>query len=135
MTHSGMSVPCVLVNKGQDIINYFSNKDLPDVIAVDEAFMIDGVANACLHYLYDKRITILVSTLDLSSSLSTFDEVATLLSHATSVKKCKAVCTICGEDASYTLRKEHFNNTELIHVGGSDIYESRCLRHQSGISF
>jgi thymidine kinase len=124
----------VLVNKGKDIINYFSDKDtLPDVIAVDEAFMIDDVANACLHYLYERRISVLVSTLDLSSSLSTFDEVATLLCHATHVKKCKAVCTICGEDASYTMRKEHFSSTDLIHVGGSDIYEARCLRHHSGI--
>lgn len=136
MTHSGMSVPCVLVNKGQDIINYFNSKDyLPDVIAVDEAFMIDNISDVCLHFLYDKRVSVLVSTLDLSSSLSAFDEVSTLLCHATHVKKCKAVCTVCGEDASYTMRKEHFSNTELIHVGGSDIYEARCLGHHSGIAF
>lgn len=135
MTHSGMSVPCVLVSKGQDIINYFSNKGLPDAIAIDEAFMIDDIANACLYFVYNKRVSVLVSTLDLSSSLSPFDEVSTLLCHATHVKKCKAVCTICGEDASYTMRKEEFTNTELIHVGGSDIYEARCLRHHSGITF
>jgi thymidine kinase len=132
VTHSGMQIPCVLVSKGQDILEYFKEKILPDVLAIDEAFMIDDIANVCLHFLYNKRIDIIISTLDMSSSLSTFDEVITLLGHATHVKKCKAVCTICGEDASYTMRKEEFNNTSLIHIGGNEIYEARCLRHHSG---
>jgi len=135
VTHSGMQVPCVLVNSGQDIVEYLSSKDLPHAIAIDEAFMIDGVANACLNFIYDKRIDVIVSTLDMSSSLSSFEEVATLLCHATHIKKCKAVCTVCGEDASYTMRKEEFNDAGLIHVGGDDIYEARCLKHHAGFSF
>jgi thymidine kinase len=43
VTHSGLHVPCVLVNKGQDIIEYLSNKELPHAIAVDEAFMISQI--------------------------------------------------------------------------------------------
>lgn len=135
MTHSGMQVPCILVNTGQDIIEYLSNKKVPDAIAIDEAFMIDDVCNACLYFLYNKRIDVIISTLDLSSSLTTFEEVSNLLSHATHVKKCKAVCTVCGQDASYTMRKEEFSDTSLIHVGGDDIYEARCLKHHAGIAF
>lgn len=131
MTHSGLSVPCVLIKDGNDIQEYFKTKTLPDVVAIDEAFMIDGIAKACLSLFYHNRVTILVSTLDLSSSMSEFEEVSTLLSHATHIKKCKAVCTICGENASYTMKKEEFNNTSVIHVGGSDIYEARCLSHHS----
>jgi thymidine kinase len=133
VTHSGIQVPCVLVNNGKEIINYFNDKNLPDAIAVDEAFMIDEIANACLNFFYDKRIDVLVSTLDLSSSLSPFEEVCTLLGHATKVKKCKAVCTVCGEDASYTIRKEEFCDSNLIQVGGDDMYEARCLKHHSNI--
>jgi thymidine kinase len=95
--------------------------------------MIDEIANACLNFFYDKRIDVLVSTLDLSSSLSPFEEVCTLLGHATKVKKCKAVCTVCGEDASYTIRKEEFCDSNLIQVGGDDMYEARCLKHHSNI--
>ena len=135
VTHSGMQVPCVLVNTGKDVVDYFSNKSLPNAIAVDEAFMIDNVSDACLHFFYNSRIDVIVSTLDMSSSLTQFEEVSRLMSHATHVKKCKAVCTVCGQDASYTMRKEEFNDTSLIHVGGDDIYEARCLKHHSGITF
>ena len=135
VTHSGMQVPCVLVNKGEDILEYLSGKNLPSAIAIDEAFMIDNISDACLHFLYNKRIDVIVSTLDMSSSLTQFEEVSRLMSHATHVKKCKAVCTVCGEDASYTMRKEEFNDTSLIHIGGDDIYEARCLKHHSGITF
>lgn len=133
VTHRGITVPCILVNTGNDILNYLKGKDLPDAIAIDEAFMIDNISDVCLELLYEKRINILVSTLDMSSSLTPFDEVLKLLGHATHVKKCKAVCTVCGEDASYTMRKEEYSNTELIHIGSDDIYEARCLKHHANI--
>ena len=134
VTHGGLNVPCILVNTGEDILKYFSDKKLPHAIAIDEAFMIDGIAKTCLELFYDKRLDILISTLDMSSSLSEFEEISTLLSHATLIKKCKAVCTVCGEDASYTMRKEKYSNTSLIHVGGNDIYEARCLKHHAGFN-
>ncbi len=133
ITHSGNKVPCVLISTGRDIVDFFKDKNLPDAIAVDEAFMIDDIANTCLNFFYDKRIDVLVSTLDLSSSLSSFEEVSTLLGHATKIKKCKAVCTVCGEDASYTMRKHEFSDSEVIQVGGEDMYEARCLKHHSNI--
>ena len=133
VTHSGSHVPCVLISKGHEILDYFIDKELPDAIAIDEAFMIDGIANTCLNFFYDKRIDVLVSTLDLSSSLSSFEEVCTLLGHATKIKKCKAVCTVCGSDASYTMRKNEFSDSNLIQVGGEDMYEARCLKHHSNI--
>ena len=133
VTHNGSQIPCILVNKGSDIVEYFSDKPLPDAIAIDEAFMIDDIAKACLKFLYGFRIDVLVSTLDMSSSLIAFDEVSTLLSHATHIKKCKAVCTVCGTDASYTMRKEEYSNTNMIQVGGQDMYEARCLAHHSDI--
>ncbi len=133
VTHSGINVPCVLVNTGKDIVEYFNNNELPQAIAVDEAFMIDNISDACLDLFYNKRIDVLVSTLDMSSSLTAFDEVCTLMGHATHIKKCKAVCTVCGEDASYTMRKNEYADTDLIQVGGEDIYEARCLKHHAGI--
>ena len=135
VTHSGIQVPCILVNHAEDIRNYFIKEDLPNAIAIDEAFMIDDISSVCLDLFYNKRVDILISTLDMSSSMTTFQEVSTLLGHATHVKKCKAVCTICGADASYTMRKEEYSDSGLIHVGGDDIYEARCLKHHSGINF
>jgi len=133
VTHSGVKVPCILVNEGQDIVEYFVSNKLPHAIAVDEAFMIDNIADTCLNFLYNKRIDVLISSLDMSSSMTAFDEISTLLGHATHIKKCKAVCTVCGEDASYTMRKNEYVNTDLIQIGGRDIYEARCLKHHANI--
>lgn len=138
VTHNDIHAPCHLVSTGEELLSIFEKLDEEekiDAIAVDEAFMIENVADACVTIFYNKKIDILVSTIDISASLIPFDEVSALLSHATHIKKCKAVCTVCGEDATYTLRKFNIENRESqIRVGGTDLYEPRCLKHHSDIS-
>ena len=95
--------------------------------------MIEDVSKACLALLYSKKIDVLISSIDLSASLKDFDEISKLMCHATYVKKCKAVCTVCGDDASYTMRKFTQDFEGEIQVGGEDMYEARCLSHHAGI--
>jgi len=139
VTHNDIHVACHIVNKGQDIIDIFekeNDKNKVDVIAIDEAFMIEDIAQSVLDIFYRHKITVLVSSIDMSASRMQFQDISSLLSHATHIKKCKAVCTTCGEDASYTLRKFSINNDAgQIRVGGSDLYEPRCLKHHSDINF
>ena len=130
VTHSGMKIPAQLVEEGSEILYHIVNykgEERP-IIAVDEAFMIPGVADALIT-LHQQGFTILVSTIDLSASCLPFDEVTKILPYATVIHKCTAVCTECGEDASYTYRK--FDNTDVgeISVGGFDKYEPRCQMH------
>ena len=49
-THSGGSLPAVGVNTGEDMVQYVYEELLGevDVVAVDEAFMIEGSANALI---------------------------------------------------------------------------------------
>jgi thymidine kinase len=127
VTHGGWRYPATCVKTGQDILGYLIEmKDEPHVVAVDEAFMIPGVAQA-LVYLYKLGFTIVVSSLDMSSAGKPFKEIEEMLVWATQVEKCTAVCTVCGRDAHYTHKKQL--GGDEIEVGGAELYEPRCSTH------
>ena len=129
VSHAGWSVPSKTVKHGSDILEVLANMDEePHVVAVDEAFMLPGIAEVLL-FLYRNGVDVLVSTLDLSSSGKPFPEVQKMLVWATDVEKCTAICTVCGRDAPYTYKKLEDDNVSEIQVGGSEVYEPRCFSH------
>ena len=122
-THNGARVDAFVVKSGDDIIRIVNDASNVDVVAVDEAFMIDGVAESLLT-LFREGKTIVVSSLQLSASGNVFEEIRDMMPWATKIEVCPAVCTVSGLDAYYTHRK--FENMKEITVGGSDLYEPRC---------
>jgi len=127
VTHGGRSIPAVCVKTGAEILEYLTSlENEPQVVAVDEAFMIPGAAETLI-WLYTYGFTIVVSSLEMSSSGKTFHEIEKMLPWATQVHKCTAVCTICGRDAHFTHKKQM--GGEEIEVGGSELYEPRCAQH------
>lgn len=129
VSHGGWTVDANVVKTGADILEILSQMSTePDVVAIDEAFMISGVAEVLL-WLYKNGVEIVVSTLDLSSTGKPFSEVEKLLVWATHVEKCTAVCTICSKDAYYTHKKQIDESDGEIQVGGSELYDPRCARH------
>lgn len=133
VSHSGWKVPAFVVKEGSDMLAVLAAADkLPSVVAVDEAFMIDGVADV-LVWLYRSGITVIVSTLDMSYSCKPFREVEKLLPWATRVEKCVAVCVECGQDARYTHKKVVSDEAE-IEVGGGELYEPRCFSHHVAVN-
>lgn len=128
VTHNGGKLDCVLVSKGQEIVDAVKEFDSDlSAIAIDEAFMIEGCDEAILK-VYNSGISVLVSSIDLSSDLRPFSVVKNILPFATEVNKCTAVCTVCGEDASFTFKKSTITGAE-IEIGGAEIYEPRCWMH------
>ena len=127
VSHGGASSSSIPVTCGSDILKYLSDIDEKiDVVAVDEAFMIPGVAEALI-YLYRLGTTILVSSLELSAACKPFPEIQKMLPWATHVYKLSAACSVCGSDAHYTYKK---NDDEMeIQVGGIELYEPRCRSH------
>jgi len=131
-THSGGGIPAVSVKSGIDIVEYIRDSvSSCDVVAVDEAFMIEGVAEALLS-IFRSGKTILVSSLQLSASGKVFEEVRDMMPWATRIEVCPAVCPISGRDAYYTHRK--LAGMAEIAVGGSDMYEPRCWEHHDFIN-
>ena len=124
VTHSGLKTPAVCVKTGSDILGYLVDLiEEPHIVAVDEAFMIPGVAEA-LTWLYRHGFTVLVSTLDMSAAGKPFKEVEHMMGWATQIEKCAAVCTVCGRDAYYTHKKQ--TGGDEIEIGGTELYEPRC---------
>lgn len=131
VTHGGWKVPAVTVKTGAEILEHLTNlKDEPHVVAVDEAFMIPGSAEALI-WLYRYGFSVLVSSLEMSYACKPFHEIEKMLPWATTVEKCTAVCTVCGRDAHYTHKKQ--TNDEEIEVGGSELYEPRCHSHHIAV--
>tara|TARA_B100000700_G_scaffold291029_2_gene349695 strand:- start:4437 stop:5036 length:600 start_codon:yes stop_codon:yes gene_type:complete len=124
VTHSGGRLDAICVNKGEDVLKYIKDaSEKPDVVAVDEAFMIPGVAKALIE-IFQQGYTIVVSSLQMSASGNIFEEVRDIMPWATKIEICPAVCPITGRDAFYTHRKQE--DLDEIAVGGSDLYEPRC---------
>jgi len=129
VTHSGAKIGAIPVASGSDIIEKLAkSSDVHDVVAVDEAFMIDDVSDVLL-WLYKKGITVVVSSLTISSSCKIFGEMGKILPWATRIEICPAVCPVCGHDAHYTHKK--FDDGQLISVGGEELYEPRCFEHHA----
>lgn len=127
VTHGGWKLPATCVKSGIDVLEHLANlPGNPQVIAVDEAFMIPGIAEA-LVWLYKNGFTIVVSSLEMSATGKPFEEIEKMLIWATHVEKCTAVCTVCGRDAHYTHKKQ--TGGDEIEVGGAELYEPRCHSH------
>lgn len=127
-SHSGWKFPAVCVSSGADILGYLSKLDTspPQVIAVDEAFMLPGISEALI-WLYKNGFTVVVSSLEMSAVGKPFVEIEKMLVWATHIEKCAAVCTVCGRDAYYTHKKQVGGNE--IEIGGEELYSPRCYEH------
>ena len=128
-THSGGKISAIGVETGRDILKFIEDLEgNVDVIAIDEAFMIDDCAEAALT-LFRSGITVIVSSLQLSASGAVFEEIRDMMPWATNIEICPAVCPITGRNAFYTHRK--IEGIDEITVGGADIYEPRCWEYHS----
>ena len=130
VTHRGYEVNSVPIVAAEEIYLHLEKRNANSgVIALDEAFMVNGSADVLID-LYKSGFTVLISSLQLSSDLKPFEEISKMLPWATRVEVCPAVCTICGADAFYTYKKDGNFDGE-IEVGGKELYEPRCAMHHS----
>jgi thymidine kinase len=129
-SHTGARLDAIPVSTGKELIEHLVSLDYEfDLVAVDEAFMIDGVADVLIQ-LFKMGKTIVVASIEMSVSCSHFDEILLMMPWATEIEKCPAVCTQCQADAFYTHSKIELGEDQL-QVGGSNIYEPRCWQCHS----
>lgn len=103
------------------------------VIAIDEAQFFDFELLTIISTLKFKGLRIIVAGLDNDFRHEPFGVMPMILAAADRVNKLKAVCMVCGEDASYTQRlvngqPAHYDDP-LILIGGSEAYEPVCQLH------
>ena len=126
VTHYGEKLEGFSVENAAQIFDM--SKEM-DVIAIDEAqFFSDSIIEVVEVLAKSKRV--IVSGLDQDFEGKPFGPMGKLLCVASKVTKLKAVCTICGEDASKTQRTS--NSTRLVKIGSYGEYEARCPKHWTG---
>ena len=93
VTHNGGKTEAQCVIAGVEIFESLA-KNPAQVVAIDEAFMIENIGNTVIN-LYKSGVTVLVSSLDLSSKAKPFKEIAKMMPWATKIVKCPSVCGRC----------------------------------------
>lgn len=96
------------------------------VVAIDEVNFFDkGIVEVC-DELARRGKRVIVAGLDTDYRAEPFEVTAALLAKAEFVTKNLAVCTKCGNPASFTQRIS--KDTKRIVVGTTDAYQARCRR-------
>ena len=74
----------------------------------------------------------MVAGLDKNYLGEPFGPMPQLLAIADEVVKLTAVCTVCGNPATFTVRK--VSDGKEVLIGGMESYEPRCRMHRLNIS-
>jgi thymidine kinase len=127
-SHNGVNVDAVSVQSANEILDLVE----PDVrvVAIDEAqFFGEEVCDAC-NALTERGLRVIVAGLDMDFRGEPFGPMPLLLAQAESVDKLRAICVICGQEASRTQRliDGHPANYDdpVILVGATEVYQARC---------
>ena len=142
VTHNFNKIPAHLVSTGAEIIEKIIDLEKEseiDTVIIDELFLIEGGAAACVN-LFKKGYNVIIASIDLSFTGEPFEEVKNIMPYCTKIEKCTAVCSVCQKDARYTYKKKSVKHVESfesdpsvaqIQVGGSELYEARCQLHHN----
>uniref|UniRef100_A0A3Q7JJP6 Thymidine kinase n=1 Tax=Solanum lycopersicum TaxID=4081 RepID=A0A3Q7JJP6_SOLLC len=129
VTHDGDRLPCwPLAN-----LSSFKQRCGPEayskleVIGIDEAQFFEDLYDFCTEVADHDGKIVIVAGLDGDYLRRSFGSVLDVIPIADSVTKLTARCELCGERASFTLRKTEETRTELI--AGAEVYMPVCRKH------
>jgi thymidine kinase len=130
-SHSGLDVDAVPVDSSAQILDRLDPE--ATVVGVDEAqFFDDGVVDV-VEDLANRGIRVIVTGLDTDFRGEPFACMPELMARAEKVDKLRAICMVCGEDATRTQRlvngKPARYDDPIVVVGAQEMYEARCRKH------
>jgi thymidine kinase len=124
VSHSGIFVDSVIISDISDL-NVDSSVD---VVAIDEAqFFGSDLISVCTELANNGKVVI-IAGLDMDFNGKPFQPMPEMMAIAESVDKLHAVCTECGEKATFSYLKENETDGSNIKVGGKEKYEARCRK-------
>ncbi len=123
VSHSGASLPSLLVERSSEILEATGDVD---VVGIDEAQFFDaGLVEIC-EQLADAGRRVIVAGLDQDYLGRPFEPMPQLLALAEYITKTLAICMVCGNPANRTQRV--MRSDERVLVGAAGAYEARCRR-------
>jgi len=127
-SHDGRKMKAIKVSDPSEIYNIGKEYE---VIGIDEAQFFDTEIADVVNRLADEGKRIVIAGLDKNFLGKPFGPMPLLLAIADEVIKLTAVCPVCGEPATFTIRKS--KEEQEILIGGYDHYEPRCRVHHHTI--
>jgi thymidine kinase len=130
-SHNGVPHEAVAVSTSGELLERV--EPAVDVVAVEETQFFDaGIVDACRR-LADAGHDVMVVGLDMDFRGEPFGPMPILLAEADEVVKLRAICAVCGRDASRSQRlidgKPAPASAPTILVGAQETYEARCRQH------
>ena len=103
--------------------------DDTQVVGIDEGqFFTQDLVQVCRD-LSARGLRVIVAGLDMDWKGQPFEPIPTLMAIAEDVSKPRAICTVCGQLATYTQKLK--GSDSQIEVGSQNNYEARCRQHFS----
>lgn len=126
VSHDKLEIDAIKISDLNEIINYAKNNEV-DAIGIDEIQFFPNDPNEVIDIfttLMKKRITIIVSGLDMDFKTRPFEIIKEIMPIADELTKHHAICASCGEDAWASYRKT--SDDSRIQIGSKDVYEPLC---------
>jgi thymidine kinase len=128
VSHSSLAFHAVNIENPEEILGLV--EDNTRVVGIDEAqFLAPSVVEIC-HRLANRGLRVIVAGLDMDYRGVPFGPMPLLMATAEVVTKMSAICTVCGNTASRTQRRQsdETQGGSQILVGAGEFYEARCRR-------
>ena len=135
ITHNKEQIPCMIWHVHEPLNPCIPRVRDADCIVIEEGQFFKGLHAFVAYALQSYKKNILIVGLDGTSNQEPFGEIFQCVPWATNLTKLCALCARCGDGslAPFT-KKFQSNNVEMIvDVGGSEKYESVCLKHLTDI--
>ena len=124
-SHDQSQIQAVALTHITDVWDYLDDKT--QVIGFDEGqFFTADLVQVCRD-LAARGLRVIVAGLDMDLKGQPFEPIPTLMAIAEDVSKPRAICTTCGNLASYTQKLR--GSISQIEIGAEDNYEARCRLH------
>lgn len=132
-SRDGRKISSIIVSNSIEIIKHLKKeKRKINIVAIDEVQFFDKNLPAVCNYLANKKYIVIAAGLDMDFNGKPFPTMMELLVTAEKITKLKAICSICGAEASFTERT-NVNSKKKIIIGDKKIYSARC-RHCHSLS-
>jgi len=133
MSHAGAEFDALPVENSAEVLENL--RDDVTVVAIDEAQFFDAEIVAVARELADRGLRVIAAGLDMDFRAEPFGPMPALLAEAEEVRKLRAICMVCGEEASRTQRLVNGEparyDDPIVIVGADELYEARCRDHHN----
>ena len=130
-SHAGAEFAAMPIEESRDILAHLL--DGVNVVAIDEAQFFDANVVEVAEELADQGIRVIIAGLDQDFRAEPFGPMPALMAQAEEVIKLRAICMVCGGEASRTQRLVNGEparyDDPIVIVGAQELYEARCRKH------